>query len=945
MNQNLIEKNLIENIHKLNCYFVFPTQTAADLWADRITLVSDVSAVAMERFMAWDTFKGNSIKSKLQSKKAIPSIMRQMFTDQLISQNGITPVLKNLIMPEYAASATGFTNWISSILPGLATWKKYFDQAGKSPDTEDEDLLYIYGEYKAFLDKHDLFDPAWETPPFEADGNHYIIFFPEILSDYNEYEPILKDSSDITIVTLPENEDRIKTGAEFYPNTRIELTALAMKLLDLHKNKNIPWDEIAVNVPDMDTDGVYIHRELELLQIPHVMRYAKPLTSSGAGNFFIQLSECYNQKFNFESIKNLILNTELPWREPGLNSQLIEFGQKNNCICSFNYNGEQIDIWEKSFSEALTQNRLYNYYRSLKEYTTKIVTAKTFDAVREAYFIFREKLFNMDECPAKTDLIISRCISELGNLIDIQKDFPDCIIKSPFMFFINHLNNTKYLEQADTRGVQILPYRTAASAPFSVHLVIDSSQSGLSVVYKPLSFLRDDKRKMLFGNKEDPNVTEKFIRLYEMNSMGEPAYFSVAAKTFSGYAQLSSYLSNPCTQRNPYALSMEKLDALEQQFNSYKQETQWFLDDSINFPSALTKFQYEGFNFWADSQNSSSKGDNSTPIDTIKNRIKSTRFTEDFLRISASSLKDFYECPRLWFIKSVCNLQQQDNEAVLMDVFAMGNLYHKILELYFEDHLKNNNKICLEDEHQLSQKNIALLETFTDKAINTLDISFLGKEQLRTIRSYILEVIIQAVTVISKKFHGFNVAACENKYDIKDSKNKFLYTGRIDLLLQNPISKDYTLIDFKKSKGSIPGNLYFDDTTDDENSDENPEDLMEQELPDFQMPLYILLLSKNEEKPIEVKNCAFFNITDAVFTPVAGNFDDTQFGPKEIAKCKTMEDFDMDIQKVLEFVHYYAQRIENLDFSTNRKIQNFSCCNGCDLRAFCRNVFNVSRKD
>ena len=44
MRQNLIEKVLREHIEERNAFFVFPTQTAADLWADRATFVTSVTA-------------------------------------------------------------------------------------------------------------------------------------------------------------------------------------------------------------------------------------------------------------------------------------------------------------------------------------------------------------------------------------------------------------------------------------------------------------------------------------------------------------------------------------------------------------------------------------------------------------------------------------------------------------------------------------------------------------------------------------------------------------------------------------------------------------------------------------------------------------------------------------------------------------------------------------
>ena len=54
MKENLIEKTLKEHVKERDAVFVFPTQIAASLWADRIIEISDCTAVAMDRFIAWD---------------------------------------------------------------------------------------------------------------------------------------------------------------------------------------------------------------------------------------------------------------------------------------------------------------------------------------------------------------------------------------------------------------------------------------------------------------------------------------------------------------------------------------------------------------------------------------------------------------------------------------------------------------------------------------------------------------------------------------------------------------------------------------------------------------------------------------------------------------------------------------------------------------------------
>lgn len=153
---NIIEQTLLNNLRDINSIFVFPTQTAIQLWTDRILKISDIKGVAMDRFMAWDRFKGNSIKSQQQDKTSVPSTMRTVFARQLMMQNKAEKFLKFIVPAEYSSNSVIFAGYIASLIPSLAIWKKYFDNSKTKADDEDNDLLLIYEKYKEFLDSYNL---------------------------------------------------------------------------------------------------------------------------------------------------------------------------------------------------------------------------------------------------------------------------------------------------------------------------------------------------------------------------------------------------------------------------------------------------------------------------------------------------------------------------------------------------------------------------------------------------------------------------------------------------------------------------------------------------------------------------------------------------------------------------------------------------------------------
>ena len=1085
MSKNIIEKILCDHITERNCFFVFPTQIAADLWADRATLVTSVTAVATERFVAWDHFKSESVRSRHQDKKSVPSAMRRIFASSVIKANAEKPFFSYIITQEYSRTAERFTDWIAKLLPELALWKKLFDASGEHPDDEDKDMMQLYERYSAFLGKYGFFDPAWETPPFEADGNHYFIFFPEILSDYMEYEAILRSSPDITIVNLPKTTVAVKSsdanaaseaemprqtkpaeadGAEvgnagteaemsrqaktagtekagtvaFFNNSRTEIKHVAAVLQKLHEERGIPWNDIAVSVPDLDSYGAYISREFTLFEIPHVVRSAVSLSSAGAGSFFSQIRQCASSGCNYESLYTLLLNAELPWNDFAKNRNLLQFGCENHCICNYEYAGERINVWEKSFNEFLGASAgsarymgessqstpdelvapdkldmagsarkanedsrkqyvagLRGFYRSLRGAIETISNSESFEKLRDNYFAFRERFFDMSKCSARSDLILSRCIKELGNLIDLEKEYlsgegvaykPE----NPFSFFTDYISGIQYLEQTDKTGVQILPYKLGSCAPFACHVIVDASQASVSVVYEELAFLQENKRKRL-TKREELNCTEDFLRLYSMNSTECDAYFTAAEKTFTGYGQTSSSLEEN---------DMRKQTDEKVLFgsNPYMAEKRWLMSSGENqqpddalFPERIPEYAKNSFENWLKMQpgtelaetkiagmaqtapeaartgetgaemaqtgpEAARAGETGTEmaqtgdapaeksgkeVSQAESAVKSLLSSNPAyavsgdIRISKTKLKDFFFCPYNWLLKYKFNLQEQDSAATLMNQYAYGNLYHRICEMFMLS-LKAAKLPLQVESGTLPEKHAALLQKSVDDAILQED-CFLSRELLGTTRTAILELMRSSMTGFSTVFSGCVVAEVEKEYSIKIPGKTYICNGRIDCLLRDPENDRYFLVDYKTSKA--PDKFFPKD-------EDQHLPLMQQELPDFQMPMYALLL-KYDEEPILVQNACFFQIKDAKFTNVFGEEIFSRNPPSGRTKPPVMlpEDFEASINKIIECMDYYAECVGTGRIETDPEVHSFVRCSQCRYRGLCRKTFNVGKKD
>lgn len=916
MAKNLIEHIITRFIMEENCIFVFPTGASADLWADRATFISGTTAVAMERFIAWDDFKAASVKASVKDKTAAPSLMRSVFAANLIEENARKPFLREVISQKYCTKAAGFTNWIAGILPSLGQWKKIRDKKGGSLAYDDEDRDYeeIYKRYSAFLDEHALFETAWQEPQFHEDGNRYFIFYPKSLMDYAEYSEILSqncsvysedkpfcDDRSVTLVHLDENELKVQPAVNVYSDSRKELTQTAIKMRSLHETQNVPWTQMALSVSDLETYSPYIEREFSIREIPFSIREGHPLSKTGAGSFFAQIRDCYDTNFSFDSIKHLLLNNQLPWINPAANTELIEFGKNNNCLCSFEYNGKKHDVWEDAFrkfnpkKEAPTE-LIKNLYGMLKEKLVPLANAKTFAQVKKAYFAFKEKFFDAQKFTVQADSIISRCISELEALVKLEEQFPDCTVPCAFNFFNDYLETVRYIPQGNSNGVTVYPYRPASTAPYEYHFVIDASQTSMSLgaIFKRMSFLSETKRAAL--NIEDIDPTNYYMTLYRISS-GKECVFSVAEKTFTGYAFAHGFL---------------------------KESKAELFEDTHTYKNIA-----DGFAKWNKCVNKISEDSKAANLsELIRNKLfdeKSGRY-----RISQSAMSTFFTCPRLWLFKYILNTAPLNNETELVDDFTDGIINHNALEIYCNK-LKELSLPVKTEENGLAPEYEKLLSESVDEALDKYETSNIARDLIKIKRKKYYDALKTAVIEFSRWFCDYEIAETEQQYWFAPEGKNYILNGRVDCVLKNTQTGEYTLVDYKTSSNSVPGaeSLLHDPET-------------SETLPDFQMPMYIELMeNQDKKKRKQIENSVFFTIKDPVPTVVKGSV--TNAFTNKTKECD--KDFEPTMEVYRQCLDEYMERILAEDFEIDEKIQNYPVCtdkNCRKYRAICRRFFTVS---
>jgi hypothetical protein len=954
-----VEIVLQQNIDKPNSCFVFPTSIAASGWAAHLLRLRG-GTVAMNKFIAWDVFKQKSIKSKVQNKKSIPSALRKIFVNRLVRENaenceqGKTPIFSSLIRVQWAGREAQFTPWLTRLLPQLGTWFNKTtglaintiscedsERAASKFAGDDRDMFVLAQRYAQFMETHGLFEPAWETPPFNNDGMEYFLFFFESLSDYSEYRELLETSNHVK--TIRASAENLPCDTFFYTNSRSEITEAALYIRALHEKQGVAWDAIAVCIPNQENYEPYVLREFTNRNIPFVRRSSKPLAGYPAGQFFRSAADCASRDFAFSSLASLLLNKNLPWKDIGIIHGLVEFGIKNNCISSWveekNGKPQTVNVWEDAFEKpfGFIDPAVRRFFIDLRRRLILFRAAGSFSELRKQYFSFRERFFCMEECSEETDIVLSRCISELMYLCEIEKDFPGIQATDPFMFFTEYLDEVNYLAQTQASGVNILPYKTAASAPFDCHIILGAGQDDLSVVFSRLDFLPRKKREELGIFDED--VSASYINIHKFNSLKNAAFFC-SEQTFSGFTIPHSKTASPSEPRERYAAE----PGMQEKFSPDYYGAESLLGSSPevtgnSIPPKLHENQINGFIEWKNRSIYSNR--KWTTDEKTREFIRAIYTKNGKQTVSASSLQPYFQCSLKWLFERVFALENVQTETTLMTENISGLVYHAVLN-HFLTQLKNKNETFIKPGS--TEFGPALPEPYCkllEQSIKTVFDCFPslkpdGKSQMSALTARLLRAgkndfqynLENFLAHFISFFAGCRVAKSEISYELE--QDSYILKGTVDCILEDALEGKYIIVDFKLKR--IPSRA--DCTGEGEKG-----------LSNFQLPMYITLAEENEK--FKVFTALFSSIIDLKNEVLIGTIQNVN--SEKVFPGKEDDRIIRDSERYNRIFEEFINK--SMQFSEETTTGNFTVfesknknCYDCEYQRICRTVYIIRRE-
>ena len=301
------------------------------------------------------------------------------------------------------------------------------------------------------------------------------------------------------------------------------------------------------------------------------------------------------------------------------------------------------------------------------------------------------------------------------------------------------------------------------------------------------------------------------------------------------------------------------------------------------------------------------------------------------ITISQSDMKAFFPCPRHWLFSNVLRLEPDSLSTALIGRFDMGNIHHKVLELYGL-HLKKSNEPLPHTNEEGSLENetelITLINELALEAIHDPDADFkdspLTIQMLESQVPAITQTIIDFLKGFCLKFGGYKISGVETWYNGNKPDREWNYTGKIDCILtagsDNPEDTGWTIIDYKNTSTSMPkikeANIADDGT-----------------LADFQIPMYITLIRENE-KVKDISLAAFYAIKPS------GNLKNTVVVDNS-NKNKNMEDYEKTILAFEQYAERFAQAVNDSNYSL-ANVDSFEDCGGCSYKSICRYNYTIA---
>lgn len=915
-----------------DCRFVFPSDMAARNAAETLSRQTK-NPVALNRFIAWDRFKELTLSGDSVSRIPANSLIRRLFTNALFEENAQkakdnTALFKDIIPPVWAHNYSSFIEGTASILSLLGPLKTEIEQQSGSIPYFD-DLRLLLARWEAFMNEKDLFEPGWNRQDFAHHDTHWVLLYPDLVEDWLEYSNELERNTQVhihllqDIPTLPAPEaPRLvpcKTLSE-------ELSTVARLIRFKLDSEHIPASEIVVSVPELDSLRSRIVDCFKYYDIPLSIHAGLPLANWPFGRLLQRIKDCANSKWSFDSLKILLLDPSIPWKNRDTIQRFLEFGRIYRCVSGYEENGMLQDVWETSFERILrsaSKRERYHsaqvFWRQFKKDCMAILGASDFAKLRENLLKFKTNLFDEGQAEQIDNQVVSRILEELNDLAHTANRLALHTIPSPFSLFLNHLRAATYVPQ-DTKdtSIHVYPYRVSAGISTSVHVVINANQNSLSISPRGNQLLPEPLRKLVHSDKR--RLGELFIQAYRHS--GKQLVFTMAVQGPNGYSiphtAIGAKDSGFATETCPPDLAP---DPWTEESNALSKKTSFQSLQATQHDSHAevhrASIQDRAWKHWLTIKRAPNTRPDFRHIGIYPEHLWPSIFQnmtheKDDPRLAPTDLSIAGTCPFAWLLSKGLALDELASSIETVEQREVGTLYHKILESVFlrmkeySTRIRNSDLntwlLCAEEEcitalSMLREEEGSFQDSVYDMLHNRISASI--KVFIQSLLPEVEEATILGIEM--------PLAHSMPEYPVRLS-------GKADLVLLLP---DDTLLlaDFKTNYAPTSSELILVEGA--------------ERIDNYQLAAYMLMLEK-EGKQTSV--AWFYSLDKRAFTRVVAP--ERPKGTRGILPLPR-EEYQKEIDSLQPFFTWICSMFATKTFPVLPHSERARCRN-CSVRSICR---------
>lgn len=892
-----------QELHDPANVFVFPSEITARFWANRALQQGVRRTVTLDRFLSWDDFKARAFAYP-EGLRPANRARRLLFVAAFLEDNRRSPRLRRLVPPGQAGEPLAHLTTLQRLLPAL-------HHAARLPWPESsrakrQDLELLRSAYERHLREAGLYEPSWETPRLRPETRRHWIFWPELIEDYPEFAALLRGAAWVRTVpapVVPPTQAPLTLQAHATEGEELKsILAEAAALLDA----GVLPEQIAITVGDLPEVEDALLRQARLLQVPLALRHGSPVTEFPAARLFSRLLACHESGMSLSSLKALMLDRVIPWRQEALARALVRVGIEGKVLANRSGQGEA-DAWLEALRRAaanpalrsLPLARLSGYYRSLRQAIRDAAQCSTFRQLKDRLAVLAGQFLDLSQWSAAETGVYQFCLESLEEL---QAEAAAAPLPA-WRLWLQHLASLRYVPRRPAGGIPVYPYRVAAGIRPKHHLLAGISQAASQHRVRRYPFLAAHEAQGLEDAERD--LSAAHLALYSHS--GERVGFHYASSR-RGQAQLPP----------AWFLVAGRVEAAALAPDPYADEARaWRAGAEQSLPPPLERQALGYTAARATVLKTRRTGLARRPLrDPSLARGVLDRLSGEGgqLRLSATALESFTTCPLRYLFERALDLGQEVYQPVLEDPRDVGSLLHGAMRRFFAPLAESGGLTPLAEAGRRALREAVEEECRLFEAANPAPL----RPVWRALRSRLLDLAETCLEREGETLPGERTVQVEAWMQAPlpagqealpagatpSPAGPAALVGQIDRITAGPAAQDtgYTLLDYKKNRLPTRGEIFGQAPT------------------SFQMPFYVHLM---ETQGYPVTRALYYSFEQGRFQAVL-----RPGHPEERLEL------DGAVAATLDRLRSMSERLHLGDYSLGPA--GGTDCAGCPFPALCR---------